>query len=167
MTHIEAEEHADDQWLVDGQPSFGVIPGGILEAAPNDTPIFLYRGDATYGALHIRSGHGHWVNRQGLSVPELVWRKCQQTGSMYSTDQRHKLNIALTLSPSALMVLRYIQAKGHFSVVTLYFRERDLDGEFLGRYQPIKWTSSPPTFSLKPYQRPEIIFKKKRTLIIP
>lgn len=160
--------HPDDQWLVNGQPAFGYVPGGLIEACATTAPIYLFHGDAAQGAHHIATKHGHWVQKNGGSVPELVWKKCHQSGkAFFNDDEARKLNLSLQLSPSALLVLRYEPAKHFFNVVTLYYREQAVDGDFIGRFVPERWEGGQPQFSLQFFAPPVVIVKKKRALVLP
>lgn len=123
-----------DFWLVNGQPDFGVIQGGVPGITDQDAPIRLQRGDASFGAHHIQTKHRRWVMTQQTSVPALVWKKCRQSGSIYSTEEIDKGKIWMPLSPAALLVLRYLPTLNFWSVVTLYFHEGRLDGDRLCRY---------------------------------
>lgn len=129
--------HNKDRWLVDGDPVFGWFPGGLISEIEDDTPIFLFVGAPAYGATHIGIRHAHWVSKQGLSIPELVYTKLSQPGLIYCTEEDTKLKISLRINPAALMVLTLIQTQEHgthLSVTTLYSHPQRLDGQSLGRY---------------------------------
>lgn len=129
-----------DLWLVDGSKDFAWFPGGIVPEFPIDLPIRLHVGDNLFGDVHITKKHGHWVSKVGLPVPELVWKKLQTGGFIYSAEKEQRLNFSLRISPDSLMVLdwRSVKAEAYFSVVTLYAHPSKVDGMVLGRYRPIK-----------------------------
>lgn len=156
--------HEKDQWLANGCADFGFIVGGTLERVEDDAPIRLFHGDAGYGAHHIRARHGHWVKRWNMDVPALVWLKCQQRGKIYTApDEPRKLMLSLMLSPTSLLVLRYIREAHFFTVVTLYHRSQQIDGDLVGVYAPNASTQTP-IFTLNPYTPPEVVVKRKRGL---
>jgi len=78
-----------------------------------------------------------WVSKHAATVPELVWRKCGSSGGIWTCDEDDKRKITLTLSPAALLVLKYRPKYPCFSVVTLYTMPDAVDGTHLGRYKPI------------------------------
>lgn len=154
-----------DCWLANGSPDFGVIKGGIPGIAEADAPIRLQRGDNWFGATHIALRHRHWVEKQKATVPALVWQKCRQPGHLYSAEEPSKGKIWLPVIPSALMLLRYIPARNFWSVITLYFHEGALDGEYLGRYSDgLEAPDTDPKFTIaEPRQQPKITYRRKRT----
>ena len=121
-------------WLINDSPDFGLIKGGVFGITRLDAPIRLQRGDGWFGEAHIQLKHSIWIKKNGLFIPELVWNKCRQPGIIYSTEELHKGKIMLPLSPSSLMVLRYIPKGNFWTVVTLYPHEGVIDGLELGRY---------------------------------
>lgn len=125
-----------DCWLVDGAQEFGWMPAGVIHGIPNRSPIWLKVGTEAYGERHIAKRHGHWVQQQKLSVAELVFHKLGQSGLIYTTEREGKIKINLRLSPSALMVLDWVDhpVTAHFSVTTIFAHTRHLDGTILGRY---------------------------------
>lgn len=88
-----------------------------------------------YGYLSRK--HSHWVNSTGMTVPELVYHKLGQGGTIFSSEDTDKYKIDLRISPDALMVLRLIKnfQQDFFTVVTLYKHQGHLDGIRLGRYE--------------------------------
>ena len=156
--------------MADGSPDFGLISGGVKGITDQDAPIRLQRGDTYFGAVHIEEKHGHWVKSTKLSVPQLVWTKCRQAGSIYSTEQTSKGKIWMPLAPAALMVLQYVVGKNFWSVISLYFHEGSLDGDVIGRYTD---AMPPPTADMPEFtiqglpKEPQIIVKKKRVWVKP
>jgi hypothetical protein len=144
--------------------NFGVIAGGVKGITDQSAPIRLQRGDLTFGACHIDDRHGHWVRKMKCNTPELVWRKCRQPGSIYSTEESEKGKIWMPIQPAALMVLRYVAAMNFWTVVSLYFHEGRLDGEKLGEYTDnMKLPATMPTFAIKDLPKtPTIIVKPRR-----
>lgn len=125
-----------DCWLADGDRAFGYLPGGLLPGVNQACPIWLKVGTEAYGERHITKRHGHWVERQGMGVPELVFAKLGQSGVIYTTEREGKLKINLRLAPASLMVLDWMgqHAHPHYSVTTLFAHPRNLDGSIIGRY---------------------------------
>lgn len=134
------------------------MPGFVLnQEAP--VPICLQRGDTKWGSDHIWKRHGTFTVKHsvgaafGHEVPWLVWRKLQQSGSIYTAEVEGKLKISLPLSPNALLIMLLKDAPfQYFSITTIYTKEGGLDGTKLGRYVGIKWPAAtpPPTFWLPP-----------------
>lgn len=165
---IEMTERHDarDFWTLNGSRTFGIFPGGILDKAPNDTPIYLQRGNRATGATHIQHTHGAWLKKLAMSVPEVVWRKCQQPGQIFNTEEANKLKVLIYLAPSALLVARYVNAdKPFFTVVTVYFHEGALDGIRLGRFPGRKQPEERPIFALEEAKKIEVIYKKRRSIL--
>lgn len=148
----------DDFWTLNGQTTFGTMPG-IVVGSEAPIPICLQRGiDTKWGADHIWKRHGHFAQRHavgaplGHEVPWLVWKKLQQSGAIYTAEEAGKLKVSLPIHPNALLVMRLNYApQMYFSITTLYTREGGLDGTKVGRYAGVKWLSrTPPTFDLPP-----------------
>ncbi|MFM9970587.1 MAG: hypothetical protein ACKVQK_19525 [Burkholderiales bacterium] len=159
----EAKAHPRDFWTANGSREFGTFPGGVLVAAPKPTPICLQHGNRTHGALHIELDHSHWLKRIQMTVAQAVWVKCHQTGLVYCTEQEDKLKVSITFSPSALLVLRYIEDENpYFRVVTLYYHEGKLDGSPVGRFNGERHEGETPVFELQTRSAPKVIVKKRR-----
>lgn len=127
--------HARHLWLVDNSPHFSHFPGGIIDGLNDPVPIWLYVGTLAYGEVHIKARHAHWVNKTKKTVPQLVYEKLSQAGPIYTTEGDKKFKVSLRLTPSALLVLEYMdRATPHFSVTSLYMHPATLDGMKLGRY---------------------------------
>lgn len=127
----------NDLWHVDGSPDFAILPAQIIRTIGITAPIWLKVGtDAGYGAQHIQAKHYHWVSRQNKTVPELVYFKLGQAGSIYCTEKHSKLKLSLSINPQAVLVLDlYDRCESpHFSVTTLYGLNHRLDGDIIGRY---------------------------------
>jgi hypothetical protein len=127
----------NDLWLINDSPVFAIFPANTIPTIEVDIPIWLKVGNMVFGEKHIRKNHGHWVNKQKKTVPELVHFKLGQSGSVYCTESDSKLKVNLSLSPSALLILELINShtEQHFSVTSLYFHSGGLDGISLGRYR--------------------------------
>ena len=127
---------AQDLWLVDGSPTFGTFPEGILPLYGQALPIWLKVGTSAYGERHIKQRHSHWVRKHAGSVPELVYLKLGHAGQVYCTEEQGKIKVSMRLNPSALLVLNLCTeaSEPHLSVTTLYFHQGKLDGDILGRY---------------------------------
>lgn len=132
-----------DFWLIDGSSDFAVIPANIIPEITESTPIRLQNGHAGFGALHIKKRHGHWVlkNEPSGCVATITHRKLSQVGTLYSTEEKGKLSIAMRMAPQAFMVLRH--EKTFFTVVTLYFKQSAIDGSKIGRYLGGEWARNP------------------------
>ena len=152
-----------DLWMADGSSSFGIIqpvPGITTEAAA----ICLQRGDAGFGACHIETRHAQWVKNQGCCAPELVWRKFRQSGKIWSTEETGKYKIWLPLTPAALLVLRYVESKNFWTVITLYLLQGSLDGQPVGTYSDsMKSSKGTPTFTIAALPtQPSVTVKRRR-----
>lgn len=152
--------------MADESPDFGVIPTGVKGITEQSAPIRLQRGDMTFGAHHIESKHGHWVRKHAANAQELVWKKCRQSGLIYSTEAIEKGKIWMPIQPSALMVLAYVEAENFWTVISLYFHEGPLDGEEIGRYKDMMDNPpAMPVFSIRGLPpQPLIRFKPRRRL---
>lgn len=155
--------------MADGSPDFGRIPIAVPGISDAPAAIRLQRGDITFGAHHIDQKHGHWVKANAASVPELVWRKCRQSGVLYSTEDVKKGKIWMPIQPSALMILSYVPSEKFWTVVSLYFHEGSLDGQQIGRYtDTMDVAATTPAFSIKELPAPpKIVVKPKRKLLVP
>jgi hypothetical protein len=104
------------------------------------------------------------VRANAASVPELVWRKCRQSGVLYSTEDAKKGKIWMPIQPSALMILSYVPREKCWTVVSLYFHEGSLDGEQIGRYKDtMDVAANVPTFFIRDLPAPpKIVVKAKR-----
>ena len=149
----------------------GIFPVGALAFLAEDTPICLQRGNAEWGSTHIENRHGHWLKKNNVSAAEMVWLKCQHTGTIYTTERHDKYKINLILHPAALMVLRFIPGHSpYLRVLTIYNHQGTLDGQSLGRFIGRRWTGAgaKPTFALPvPAGVAITVRPKKRVLIKP
>lgn len=162
-----------DFWTHQGGREFGLVPAGILDTDV-DTPICLQRGNSSFGETHVQLQHGSWVAKHANSVADLVWKKCRQSGQIFSTEEAGKVKIAMRITPDALLVLRYIRSRtdAFFTVVTLYPVPSHLDGARLGRYVDslILPTSSPSFNPPPPLPKPhkvQVFVKKRRAIEKP
>lgn len=124
-------------WTVNGSIDFAFMPPGLVSMASSESvPIRLQVGTKEWGERHIREGHGNWLVQQGTSAAQMVHLKLSQPGSIYATEETSKLKVNITLSPTALLVLRFIpQPQPFFTVVTVYVKSSGkLDGAYLGAY---------------------------------
>ena len=133
-----------DFWLLDGQPDFATIPGGVFDEFQQDMPIRLQNGNNWFGMRHIQRRHSHWVIKQEPSgcAATLLHRKLSQSGKMHIEDD-DKYLIAMRLAPEAVVILKHIPKQAFFSVVTMYFKQGPITGEEIGRYLGYDWATSP------------------------
>lgn len=163
MTDQHATRAQHHFWQAHGQPDFGYLDAvpGISTAS---APIRLQRGNTHFGAVHIQRRHGSWVLQQGSSIPELVWIKCRQPGSIHCTEtSTDKAKIWLPMPPASLMVLRFV-AGTFWTVVTLYPLRGRLDGRRIDRYRdsmPILPAS--PAFTIQPLPATPRVILRRRT----
>lgn len=134
-------------WLINGQKDFSMIQPGIIHGVDISLPIRLLVGDQPrdpkkgFGSTHIMASHGEWVERASPdgTVAALVHKKLSQSGEIHRSRKRG-VNLALTLSPSTLMILQLMNWKStskepYLSVVTLYPKDRFRSEDRIGRYQ--------------------------------
>lgn len=72
-----------------------------------------------------------------MSVPEIIYYKLGQNGTIYCTESENRINISMPTFPKGLIVLQFIadQALGDFLSVTTIYPSRDPNSEdFIGRY---------------------------------
>lgn len=159
-----------DFFACDGNDEFGVFPAGLVEGFDDPTPIKLQRGDRSWGARHIAIKHGVWLDKSKLEVHEMVWRKLREGGAIYSAESDDKLKLSLRISPTALLILRYISAQQFFTVVSVYAHPYELDGTKLNRWPGQAFTGAMPAFCLPapaPVAQPTVVVKKRRTFERP
>lgn len=147
----------DDFWTINNSIAFGMMPGGIINGINDPLPICLQRGQPTWGSVHISKRHGRFITQNsvgsppGHGVPWLIWKKMGQSGAIWTTEDDGKLKIALSLSPNALLLLKYnAGAVPFFGITTIYPNPSRLDGQNIGRYQGQRWAGPPPVFYLPP-----------------
>jgi len=153
-----------DFYSRNGVTDLAIIPGGTHPDQPADAPVRLQRGDFGWGAIHIATKHGHWLDKNNLQVHEMVWFKLQQAGGIYNTEEEDKLKISLRISPSALLILRFIPRHGFFTVVSLFLHPNGLDGEHIGHYPGNRMQGAAPNLILPIPVVPvpvKVIYKKK------
>lgn len=144
---------ADDFWTVNGSRTFGIMPGRLIESK-TDLPICLQRGTPIWGSVHIERKHRVWLrmHRKGDdAVPWLIWQKCQQSGTVWTTESSSKYKVMMQLRPSALLVFGVetpSTGTDYLKVITLYPRDGSLDGTIVGRYVGQKWRGPNPTFAI-------------------
>jgi len=147
----------EDFWTLDGQKSFGHLPGLVLDRT-DPVPICLQWGTKQWGARHIGHKHVPFITQNSVGaparheVPWVIWKKLQQSGSIWTAEQAGKLKVSLPLSPSSLLILQLNEDdEPFFSVTTLYTHSRGLDGQNIGRYVGRKWLPKViPVFHLPP-----------------
>jgi hypothetical protein len=135
-----------DFWLVEGNRDFAIIPANTIADIDRDIAIRLQVGDRFFGERHVIDRHKLWVNllieRRMIepvnSVASLVWLKLGQRGNIFSTESTDKIKIVMSISPDALMVLKYIDTGNDkfFTVLTLYKTTSRIDGMKIGTYLP-------------------------------
>ena len=131
---------ARDFWLADNSATFAVFPANTISLFNRDLPIRLHVGNQAYGACHIEK---HWVPKTARqrTIPELIYHKLGQSGTIYNTENSKKLKITMGLSPGGLMVMEYRyqqldeQTDEYLSITTFYGPQRSrVDGMVIGRY---------------------------------
>lgn len=130
-------EKSSDLWLVNNEPNFSFIPANTIPDICHDCPVWLKVGNHIYGETHIKQKHFHWVSLHKMTVPELVYHKLGQHGQMYCSEVNSKIKISLSLHPSALIIMNYMEKADtpHLSVTTIYSHQGHLDGSKIARYK--------------------------------
>jgi hypothetical protein len=147
-----SKEHQHDQWLVNGSPIFGTIPGGLIGACPEPKPIHLFRGTNDWGWTHICNKHGqqrlfHFEN----SVEEMIWRKCADRGDIHQSIDPDGLTISITVAPTAFIVLKYQAQFDGFSITTMYSKRKQTPLPKLGDYAGFVAADGRPIFAIVPH----------------
>jgi hypothetical protein len=152
-----------------GNHDLSIIPAGTLAVAATDAPVRLQRGDVTFGAIHVASRHGIWLDTYKKCVEEMIWLKLQQSGTIYCTEDEDKFKVSIVLHPTALLVLRYIPRlrDPFFAVTTLYPVNTRLDGSVVGKYFGPGNVNMPIFTWPVPRLAPTVTIKKRRVLILP
>ncbi|MFM0179086.1 MULTISPECIES: hypothetical protein [Paraburkholderia] len=158
-------------WTVNGSTDFAFMPPGLVSMAPSTSvPIRLQHGTGEWGEVHINRNHGSWLMQQGTTAAEMVHKKLSQPGSIFTTEEESKLKVNITLSPTALLVLRFIPwQQPFFTVVTVYFKSAGrLDGQYLGTYPGTGGPQTPGqavvfTPPATP-SHPQVTYRKRRIL---
>lgn len=145
-----------------GESNLATIPAGTHPMQPSDAPVRLQRGDFGWGAIHIARDHGHWLDRNKMQVHEMVWAKLQHPGGIYNTEEVDKLKISLRISPSALLILRFIPRYQFFTVVSLYLHPDELDGEHIGQYPGNGLQGPAPNLTLPLPPAPVVVTYKRK-----
>lgn len=128
------------RWLADGSPIFGYLAIDPSNSKSDQLPIFLKKGNFSFGSVHIEKKHHHWVRTTKMSVPELVYAKLRQRGRIFTTESNNKNKLSMRISPEALIVLELaaIGSMPHWSVTTIYKHPSALGGQEIGKYYPAK-----------------------------
>lgn len=128
------------RWLADGSPIFGYLAIDPSNSESDQLPIFLKKGNFSFGSVHIEKKHHHWVRTTKMSVPELVYAKLRQRGRIFTKESNNKNKLSMRISPEALIVLELaaIGSMPHWSVTTIYKHPSALDGQEIGKYYPAK-----------------------------
>lgn len=137
MEFSSTGDHHRDFWMVNNQQHWAIIPDGTLAGFTGDLPICLQTGTPGWGKIHIERNHGGWLQRQGTTVCDLLYKKLGQPGTFYSTEEDNKLKLVMRLSPDALLAFRHIRHYhlGDFlTIITMYRVPRHIDGSEIGRY---------------------------------
>jgi hypothetical protein len=135
-------------WSINSIPYLGFLPGNQIAWLPKPIPICLFEGwqdpgspQKGWGEIHISHRHKPWLlqmrarcRNPNITVAEVIWRKLQQAGSLYETETDNKFKLSLTVSPSTLLVMNYVETERIFSVTTIYAHPRQLDGRMICRY---------------------------------
>ena len=126
------------RWLADGSPIFGYLAIDPSNFESDQIPIFLKKGNFSFGSVHIEKKHHHWVRTTKMSVPELVYAKLRQRGRIFTTESNNKNKLSMRISPEALIVLELVAigSMPHWSVTTMYKHPSALDGQEIGKYYP-------------------------------
>lgn len=145
-------EHQHDQWIVNGDPVFGVVPSGLIPACPRETPIHLYRGTLDWGWHHICHKHGE----QRLftftdDVEQMIWTKCSERGNIHSSKDPQGLTISITVAPTAFMVLKYLPRIRCFSITTMYSLRKPNTEPVIGQYVGSARPQGRPVYAWLPY----------------
>lgn len=140
MPLFELEGVKSSRWLADGSPIFGYLAIDPSNSESDQLPIFLKKGNFSFGSVHIEKKHHHWVRTTKMSVPELVYAKLRQRGRIFTTESNNKNKLSMRISPEALIVLELaaIGSMPHWSVTTIYKHPSALDGQEIGKYYPAK-----------------------------
>ena len=160
MAYIPPPGNKFDYYTFNGTSDLAFIPAGIHPAQQQDAPVRLQRGDAGWGAIHIAKDHGHWLDINKMQVHEMVWKKLQHAGGIYSTEDVGKLKITLRISPSALLILRFIPKSNFYTVVSLYPYPNRLDGDHIGHYSGNGKQGPMPNLSLPISSAPVVTYKR-------
>lgn len=178
-----SSSHHYDQWYVDGNPTFGTIPGGCIPGLTADTPIYLFRGNKEWGWEHIGDRHSqNNLFKYATTIEEVIWARCGTEGSIHKCDSEDKLTVSISLAPRAFMVLNYVPDIAAFSITTMYSKRKENPYDFLMPYAGRPPATSRPIFSLAPHAAPAapvvrhqattpsavpISFVKKRVIHMP
>lgn len=128
-----------DFWLIDGQREFARIPAGTIPGIDVTAPICLQTGTPAFGYTHIRNKHLNWLmlNHPEGCVATILHRKLSQNGVFHQRDGKHI--IAMRMSPSALIVLRWQDKQNFYSVTSMYAKNgpcsnsENLNTRYLGQ----------------------------------
>jgi hypothetical protein len=142
---LTSKPSPNDFWTVNGSRSFGVFPPMILPGISVELPICLQRGTVEWGSTHVERKHGHWLRKHNVNVGEMLWKKAQQVGAVYTTEDDDKTKISLTFFPTALLLLRLVEGVApYLRVVTLYEHPKEaLDGKQIGRFVGTRQEGTP------------------------
>jgi hypothetical protein len=125
-----------------GQIVFGLLDNNTSidpsSSESDQLPIFLKKGNFSFGSVHIEKKHLHWVRTTKMSVPELVYTKLRQRGRIFTTEASNKNKLSMRIAPEALIVLELVAigSMPHWSVTTMYKHPYALDGQEIGKYYP-------------------------------
>ena len=136
-------DHKFDFWLIDESPVMSMIPGNTIPGISVDTNIVLQVGNMSFGEQHILNRHGKWLHKHQPDgcVATFVHKKLSGSGKIVQLDES-KTGLALTIHPSAALILKHFEDKNYFSVITIYYKER-LVGDEVGRYLGHEWATKP------------------------
>lgn len=124
-----------DFYTVNGSMDWAIVPAGTIKYLNQETPIRVQVGDYSWGYIHTAHKHRDFLSKNKSTLEELFYKKLGQSGSIYSTEEDKKFKISMRLSPSVIVLLRYIPKGEFLTLVTMYQLNRRLDGIELGRYR--------------------------------
>lgn len=128
-----------DYWQRDGNSTFSTLPANTIAIIKVDLPIRLHIGNHTYGQIHIEK-HWNYASAGKRTIPELIYYKLGQPGTIYCSENQNKFKIVMAVSPGGMLVLEHRykllnQSKEHYlSVTTFYANRAPVDGSKVGRY---------------------------------
>lgn len=133
----------EDFWLVNDSRDFGLMPP--IDDIP-ELPIRLHVGTPDFGEIHLKKHQNKWPQYMLKWPPaKILHLKLSSSGSVFMTESKSKLKVALFLSPAALLVVqhRYLYLEGvkefYWSVISLHPRDlAKLDGNVICKYLPVR-----------------------------
>ncbi len=131
----------DDYWLVNGSRDFSLLPANTITGWNIDLPIRLHVGNVAFGQIHMQKHLREFKDRLNRTIPELIYYKLGQGGTIYNTEKDIKFKIKFGLAPDALVLMerRYVKLGAgerdeYLSLVSFFPSRSRLDGTPVGRY---------------------------------